>query len=183
MDVNRPAADLVVRVVNAATAGELDVDWTRQLLARESLPIRHRAPGDHIDLASTQRALIKLASDVRPLFESTVLDEAANQLNTLLAELPVRVSVSISDNFAPHLHFDGHGPSIGERLRANGLVALAVLLADTTGLLRLGICAAPDCDLVFVDFSRAGRQRFCSRRCATRSHVAAHRRRIASGLG
>ncbi|NLU68355.1 CGNR zinc finger domain-containing protein [Streptomyces sp. HNM0574] len=39
-----------------------------------------------------------------------------------------------------------------------------------------GVCASPRCDHVFVALGSALSRRFCSRRCATRERVAAHRR-------
>ncbi|MGC9538934.1 CGNR zinc finger domain-containing protein [Streptomyces sp. UG1] len=42
---------------------------------------------------------------------------------------------------------------------------------------RLGRCSAPGCRTVFVDVSRNGRRAYCSRLCATRVHVSAHRDR------
>ncbi|MGF0313908.1 CGNR zinc finger domain-containing protein [Rhodococcus sp. IEGM1428] len=47
------------------------------------------------------------------------------------------------------------------------------MLADPSGALRLGVCDS--CEQAFVDFSRSARQRFCTRRCATRTHVRQHR--------
>ncbi|MET9148246.1 CGNR zinc finger domain-containing protein [Streptomyces sp. NPDC057197] len=40
-----------------------------------------------------------------------------------------------------------------------------------------GRCAAPCCDLRFIDTGRRAPQRSCSTRCGTRVRVAAHRRR------
>jgi predicted RNA-binding Zn ribbon-like protein len=47
---------------------------------------------------------------------------------------------------------------------------------------RFGTCTAAGCTDVFLDTTRNRSRRFCSERCATRSHVAALRsRRRASG--
>ncbi|GGS19861.1 hypothetical protein GCM10010252_69130 [Streptomyces aureoverticillatus] len=45
------------------------------------------------------------------------------------------------------------------------------------GMHRLGRCAVAECDTVFADTSRTGRQRYCSQRCATRDAVRRHRAR------
>jgi predicted RNA-binding Zn ribbon-like protein len=42
---------------------------------------------------------------------------------------------------------------------------------------RLGVCAAPACDRVFVDVSRNGTKRFCTEACQSRVKAAAHRAR------
>jgi len=51
---------------------------------------------------------------------------------------------------------------------------LASLIAEH-GLDRLGLCAASDCQCVYADTSPRGNRRFCSRTCATRTHVRTHR--------
>ncbi|HWD80506.1 MAG TPA: CGNR zinc finger domain-containing protein [Kribbella sp.] len=42
---------------------------------------------------------------------------------------------------------------------------------------RLGVCAAPHCDRVFVDTSKNGQRRFHSPQCQSRVKAAAHRAR------
>lgn len=56
-------------------------------------------------------------------------------------------------------------------------------LADLVAALgprRLHQCEAPPCREFFADHSKPGRQRFCSKRCATRFNVALFRKRHAS---
>jgi predicted RNA-binding Zn ribbon-like protein len=43
---------------------------------------------------------------------------------------------------------------------------------------RLGVCAAPRCELVFVDISRNGSRRFCGTACQNRVKAAAYRARL-----
>jgi predicted RNA-binding Zn ribbon-like protein len=59
---------------------------------------------------------------------------------------------------------------------ASGL-ALA-LGSDLAG--RLGVCAAPACDRVYVEVSRNAQRRFCSPQCQSRVKAAAHRARRAA---
>jgi len=40
---------------------------------------------------------------------------------------------------------------------------------------RLGRCAREGCEMIYVDVSRGGRQRYCSPRCANRDAVRRHR--------
>lgn len=50
-------------------------------------------------------------------------------------------------------------------------------LVATLGPRRLRQCEAPPCAEIFADHSKPGRQRFCSKRCATRFNVALFRKR------
>lgn len=43
---------------------------------------------------------------------------------------------------------------------------------------RLKSCASTPCEEIFVDHSKNGRQRFCSKQCSTRFHVKKHRQSI-----
>lgn len=180
MDVHIPAARLAAEVVNAWLTGTLTVGWVRELLARDTLPLRHREPLDEDATEAVHRALTAFAEPAAQVFGAPDLAAAASALNEALAATDVRISVSVSEQYRPHLHFDAPGERLGDRLRANCLAAMAAVLADSAGAKRLGSCAAPGCGTVFVDLGRAGRQKFCSRRCATRAHVADHRRRTAA---
>ena len=74
------------------------------------------------------------------------------------------------------LHF--HGPDDGLVNGWGAGCAAGLALALGTGLAgRLGVCAAPHCDRVFVDVSRNGQRRFCSPQCQSRVKAAAHRAR------
>jgi predicted RNA-binding Zn ribbon-like protein len=117
-----------------------------------------------------------LADDLADVFEAGDLDDAIACLNRQLDRTPMRPRVSTHDDRDPHLHVEPDGAGAIERLRANCLMGLAAVLCDG-GRLRLGTCDADDCDLVWLDTSRNARRRFCSDRCATRTHVAAHRAR------
>ena len=176
MTVHRPAAELAAEIVNAWKSQTLDHDWVAALLVRKSLPIRHRRVAGTAAIAHAHAVLERCAREVSPVFEAENSESAANLLNGVLAALDVRVTVSISDDSAPHLHYDDASSDIAERLRTNCLVALATVLADPSGALRLGVCDS--CRSAFVDFSRSARQRFCTRRCATRTHVRTHRHRV-----
>lgn len=63
-----------------------------------------------------------------------------------------------------------------DALMTVGAFALAAWLADR-GRCAWGVCAADGCERVFVDEGRRHPQRFCSSTCATRTRVAAYRRR------
>ena len=59
---------------------------------------------------------------------------------------------------------------------AGAVWGLAVWLCEY-GSARFGVCADDRCGNVYLDTSSNCCRRFCSERCATRSHVAAHRAR------
>jgi predicted RNA-binding Zn ribbon-like protein len=61
-------------------------------------------------------------------------------------------------------------------LAATTLSALASVIA-TLGPTRLGVCAGPTCRATYVDLSRNGSKRYCTRTCAHRASVAAYRGR------
>lgn len=124
-------------------------------------------------------ALAELAADLAPLFAASDLEHAVELLNDRLARTAVAPRVSMHDGRDPHLHVEPVGAGAVLRLRANCLMGLAAVLCDG-GRVRLGTCAATDCEQVWLDTSRNARRRFCSDRCATRTHVAAHRARRAS---
>ena len=123
-------------------------------------------------------ALAELADDLAPLFAATGLEDAVGLLNERLARTAVAPRVSMHDGRDPHLHVEPEGAGAVLRLRANCLMGVAAVLCDG-GRLRLGTCDAHDCEHVWLDTSRNARRRFCSDRCATRTHVAAHRARQA----
>lgn len=123
-----------------------------------------------------------LADDLGEVFEAGAVDRAVDVLNDHLDRTPMRPRISTHDGRDPHLHVEPEGAGAVERLRANCLMGLAAVLCDG-GRLRLGTCAADDCARVWLDTSRNARRRFCSDRCATRTHVAAHRARRAGHRG
>ncbi|ARF54002.1 CGNR zinc finger domain-containing protein [Streptomyces gilvosporeus] len=100
-------------------------------------------------------------------------------LNELLAE------------FAEHPRLTDHGGGIwhihyrdDDRTPAGVLCAVAsvgtALHLTSLGMHRLGRCALADCRRAYADFSRAGRQRYCSPACANRDAVRRHRARRAA---
>ncbi|UYM06524.1 CGNR zinc finger domain-containing protein [Solicola gregarius] len=178
--VHRRAAELAVDIVNAWRDDELDTDWVAALAEREPLPIRHSRRRSESRGSELAVALCALAEDISQVFGAADARQAAAVLNPLLADLDLQVSVSIGDDAPPHLHFDAYASDLGDRLRVNCLLAVASVLADPAEVMRIGECAAPSCTHVYVDHTRSARQRFCSRRCATRSHVSEHRRRQAA---
>jgi predicted RNA-binding Zn ribbon-like protein len=65
---------------------------------------------------------------------------------------------------------------LDQRLAAIAVSEL-VDLVSTTGPERIRACKAAPCREIFVDTSRNGRRRYCSRRCANRVNATRHRHR------
>ncbi len=119
------------------------------------------------------------AKRLREVFEHGSAGEnqqAVIALNALLEAHPVqpRISYHTSDDW--HMHVTSRGSSVGAEHMAGAVWGLAVWLCEY-GSARFGVCADERCGNVYLDTSSNCCRRFCSERCATRSHVAAHRAR------
>jgi hypothetical protein len=122
------------------------------------------------------------ADKLRPIFDADDLGTATGLLNHLLARYTQRLRLTAHGGTAWHVHLDrdDDGP-IGEWFLASACLAMAVLIWDRQELPG-GVCAATGCDQVFLAVGSGPEQRYCSRRCATRERVAAHRARAADGV-
>ena len=127
------------------------------------------------DLPTFRRAQKRL----REVFEHGTAGrdgDAVTELNPLLAAHPVQPRISGHDASDWHMHVTSRGASVSAEYLAGAVWGLAVWLCEY-GSARLGICADDRCGNVYLDTSSNNCRRFCSERCATRSHVAAHRAR------
>jgi predicted RNA-binding Zn ribbon-like protein len=102
--------------------------------------------------------------------------EAVAELNALLESYPIQPRISGHDAKDWHMHVTSRGASASAEFLAGAVWGLAVWLCEY-GSSRFGICADDRCGNVYLDTSSNCCRRFCSERCATRSHVAAHRAR------
>ena len=124
-------------------------------------------------------ALRKGAKRLREVFEhgSAGRDIAAVEaLNALLETHPVQPRISGHEVNDWHMHVTGRGSTVAAEHMAGAVWGLAVWLCQY-GSARFGVCADERCGNVYLDTSSNCCRRFCSERCATRSHVAAHRAR------
>lgn len=127
------------------------------------------------DVATLRRGSKRL----REVFEhgSAGRDGAAVEaLNALLEAHPVQPRISAHKVDDWHMHVTGRGSSVSAEHMAGAVWGLAVWLCEY-GSSRFGVCADERCGNVYLDTSSNSCRRFCSERCATRSHVAAHRAR------
>jgi len=102
--------------------------------------------------------------------------DAVTALNALLDAHPVQPRISGHEINDWHMHVTGRASSVSAEHMAGAVWGLAVWLCEY-GSARFGVCADERCGNVYLDTSSNCCRRFCSERCATRSHVAAHRAR------
>ncbi|MFE0705349.1 CGNR zinc finger domain-containing protein [Streptomyces sp. NPDC058872] len=129
---------------------------------------------DPDDIAQMRAA----ADELREVFAAGTTEGAATVLNRLLREHTGTLRLTSHDGESPwHPHLDRRDDAPwGEWLLASSCMALAVLVWDRQRPPG-GICASGSCRNVFVSQGSGPERRYCSRRCATRERVAAHRRR------
>lgn len=117
-----------------------------------------------------------LAAQLRAVFEAGTTSDRVGLLNALLRTHEPTPFLAEHDGQAPHFHYVGDGDPDVAQVAASLTMALAHVVVED-GARRLGSCRAPGCERVFVDRTRNRSRRFCSKTCATRVHVAAHRAR------
>ena len=102
---------------------------------------------------------------------------AVRRLNALMRETGARPQLDrLPGGDGWHVHFHGPDDSLATGWAAGCATGLALALgSDLAG--RLGVCAAPRCDRVYVDTSRNASRRFCSTACQNRVKAAAFRAR------
>ncbi|WP_241267503.1 CGNR zinc finger domain-containing protein [Streptomyces scabichelini] len=125
------------------------------------------------DIARMRAAALLL----REVFAAGHVDPAAEALNRLLLEHTGRLRLTSHGGSTPwHPHLDRHDDAPwDEWFLASSCLALTVLLWDRQRPPG-GLCASPSCQNVYVTQGPGPARRYCSRRCATRERVAAHRR-------
>ncbi|MBE1470434.1 CGNR zinc finger domain-containing protein [Kibdelosporangium phytohabitans] len=159
---------LVTDFTNAPLAGLADL---RQRCASTCLSLE--IPSGPADLAGVRALALRWAEIVDADSETS----RVRLLNTLLAEAAAYPRITDHDGAGWHLHYRDDGVSLAPVLRAVVAVAAAQHLTEL-GMHRLGRCALVECRLAFVDFSRGGSQRYCSRVCANRDAVRRHRQKV-----
>jgi predicted RNA-binding Zn ribbon-like protein len=162
-------AHRAVTLVNAPLAGLDDLD----VIYRGAGWTDVRA--DDRDLAAFRRVQKRLR-EIFGLGSSERDGDAVVALNAMLETYPVQPRISGHDAGDWHMHVTGRGSSASAEFLAGAIWGLAVWLCEY-GSARFGVCADERCGNVYLDTSSNCCRRFCSERCATRSHVAAHRAR------
>ena len=134
-----------------------------------------RAPLDP-DAATGLRRLAAQLHDVFAALDDSREDDAAEALNALLARSRARPHLHREPPEPWRLHFHGPDADLVEGWTAGCAMGLAYVLTSDNAA-RLGTCAAPACDRVFLDLSRNGSRRFCATACQNRVKAAAYRAR------
>ncbi|MFJ6016279.1 CGNR zinc finger domain-containing protein [Streptomyces sp. NPDC092952] len=140
--------------------------------------LRAHGEADPVRLTAHDVAGMRTAAALlREVFAAGSTDEAATVLNRLLRDHtgPLRLTSHGSTTpWHPHLDRDDDAPW-DEWFLASSCVALAVLVWDRQQPPGR-ICASASCRNVLLRQGSGPERRYCSRRCATRERVAAHRR-------
>lgn len=127
--------------------------------------------------------LRRFQRELRPVFEAGGERVAVvGGLNELMARHPITPMISDHDPTDLHLHVATRTASVADLLIGESLLGLASLVCDL-GPHRLGVCAEPRCDRVYVDTSPNASRRYCSERCSSRANVAAYRARQRAAAG
>lgn len=133
------------------------------------------------DIRVTDRDIgdLRRAADLlRPVFAAPDVGAAADRVNELLGDHagPLRLT-SHQGATAWHPHVDSEDDAaLGEWFLASSSLTLAVMIWDRQQPPG-GLCSASGCARVFLAVGNGLEQRYCSRRCATRERVTAHRSR------
>jgi predicted RNA-binding Zn ribbon-like protein len=162
-------AHRAVELVNTPLAG---INELKVLLTDESWMLEEATERD---LAAFRRSQKRLR-EVFELGASGRDQEAVQAVNALLEAHPMQPRISGHDAGDWHMHVTSRGASVSAEYLAGAIWGLAVWLCEY-GSARFGVCADERCGNVYLDTSSNCCRRFCSERCATRSHVAAHRAR------
>ncbi|WP_127507604.1 CGNR zinc finger domain-containing protein [Actinoplanes solisilvae] len=110
------------------------------------------------------------------VIDATSPAERAERLNGLLRFASAYPRLTDHADSGWHLHYRDLDQPLAAQLRTLISVGTALHLAGR-GIHRLGRCAADGCTTPYADFSRTGRQAYCSSACGNRSAVRRHRAR------
>ncbi|MEO3767288.1 CGNR zinc finger domain-containing protein [Streptomyces sp. B5E4] len=151
-------------------------DLARLLAAHGETPA-DLAPGAFTDADAD--ALRGAARRMTAVLTEPDADRAAAALNDVFAECGARPRLSRHGDHPWHLHVDrGDDAGWADWFLASGALALAQILTEY-GHPAWGECAAPDCTVLYLGTGPGSARRYCSTACASRTRVAAHRRRRA----
>jgi hypothetical protein len=176
-------AELAVRLVNtdAGVGNRTDrlagTDAFRAFVADDP---RLRGPWSHHDL----EALRMLRTELAAIFAAAAERDhatAADRINALLVQHPLRPVLVRHDRSRWHLHLDESG-SVADRYAAAAICGLSWVVAQF-GPNHLGICAIPDCQSAFVEASSARPGRYCLKHSASKADVTALRGLRRPGAG
>lgn len=159
----------------------VDLVNTQQLTSPAALRkflLDHAEP-EPVEVTETDLTeVIQVRDRLRPVFDARPA-QAAGVLNGLLADYATRPYLSEHDGTPWHLHVAEPDAGWAQWLGAATALGLAGFAAGH-GFSALGVCAAADCERVFVNPAERRPRRFCTPTCAGRTRVALHRARQAA---
>ena len=173
MDYDTYGSTAVELAIELANTERSDPEWARAFLGSHE---EWFTAGTSFDLSpgETHRAAAT-AELVRSVALAESQADVLDRLNELLAL--ARPRPYATDHDGPlHLHFARPDSPALEQLTTTVAMGLSQVVVQH-GWQRLGVCAAENCDDVYVDTSRNASRRYCSNTCASRSTVAAYRAR------
>jgi predicted RNA-binding Zn ribbon-like protein len=147
----------------------LGVSEVQALLDRSDLERTPRVTKAHLV------AVRRLRTQIRAIFESASVDQAATGINAILRTAGATPFVGVH-GAGPHLHVAPDEQTPAGWLGATIGMGLAELVVHY-GTDRFGVCSADDCRDVFIDISRNHSRKHCSARCTNREGVRSFRRR------
>lgn len=173
MDYDTYGSTAVELAIELANTERSDPEWARAFLGSHE---EWFTPGTSLELSpgETHRAATTAAL-VRSVALAESQADVLERLNELLALARPRPYATDHDG-ALHLHFARPDAPALEQLTTTVAMGLSQVVVQH-GWQRLGVCAAENCDDVYVDTSRNASRRYCSNTCASRSTVAAYRAR------
>jgi predicted RNA-binding Zn ribbon-like protein len=171
---------VAVGLVNGLTKGFARGRLTGDI---EPVPvIKHILAVDPPSVAALKKrdapGFIALAEQLRAVFEyldSGNIDAAAQRLNDLLVRHPANPHLA-QEGGVWRLHHHPAGAALLPMWTSICAEGIARMIG-AQGAHRLGICAATNCDRVYVDTTKNGSRHFCSITCQNRAKTAAFRRR------
>lgn len=126
--------------------------------------------------AHDREATVEFLAGWLGVIDATEPGERARRLNDLLRSASADPRLTDHADSGWHLHYRDPDQPVAAQLRTLISVGTALHLAGR-GMRRLGRCAAEGCDRPYADFSRTGRQAYCSPACGNRDAVRRHRAR------
>lgn len=127
-----------------------------------------------IDLPDTLAFLMAWVEMIDAPDDQTRVD----RLNDLLEQHASHPRVTNHSGESWHLHYRRPDRTLAGVLTT--LISVGTAMHVTSrGMHRLARCGAEDCERIYADVSRNGRQRYCSTRCGSRAAVRRHRAREA----
>ena len=129
------------------------------------------------DLETVRRVRTRL----REYWDADV-DGAVRITNDLLLDGDARPRLVNHEPIGWHLHSTEDDAPVAVRMAVDTAMAMVDVIRAGE-LERLKVCAAEDCDDVFVDLSRNRSRKFCDGTCGNNANVAAYRARKAAEGG